>query len=196
MYGTEGIIERNRELYEKIKKSRHIDIPRIPADKNKIVMLPIDPLKGYSYWDLTDETLSKLDNKAETTITLYSNYGPIKNIEREFNKNNLDTMEHYIDFYPNRPYFARFYIPKINLELFSNLIKTPANKPSEDTTEVFGEFYNFEKKYASKPVQSSESTQRLFQQFLQDFQSQFGISSFVRGFHDLAHQKENSLFIS
>lgn len=121
-------------LLDRIDGSKSVVRPSMPlasAEKNKIVILAIDPTRLFAYFSFEKNASAKLKNRdIKGTLEVYSTQ-----LERVlhtiFNVNDKRTMNYYLNgLKANTEYFLKFNVPGIG-QLVSNKAKTPRKCPSD-----------------------------------------------------------------
>jgi hypothetical protein len=112
--------------------------------ENRLVIMPRDPTSIFAYYGFGEDTLRELkkSGRNEAYIGIHSEH-----TEDEkrifFDINNEKSMNYYFTgLKPGTKYHAGIYLPRIQLFMRSNIVETPRNYISPDTSCEFMDINN------------------------------------------------------
>ncbi len=134
--GYNGLLNRMNERKNLVLPS----MPVVPAEKNRIVLMAINPEMLFTYWDFEKTTLSKLSNQNIQGTLEVSSSQIEKILPICFNIKDEQTMNYYLKgLKSHTEYSLKLNVPGID-SLISNKVVTPRNYVSSDTNFVLGQF--------------------------------------------------------
>jgi len=139
MFKGQGAIARLDQALE-INPPHRVAIEDNLSSGDRIVLLPVNPNKFFTYWDFDKKTFEKLRsfNGIIANLGLFSDNYEVET-EIRFNPADEHSMNYYFDrIKTGEKYQSALFIPKIELYLKSNIVSL--KKPEEPV-------YNLDKRF-------------------------------------------------
>jgi len=119
-----------------------VNLPDVKEEKNKLVLMVVDPHHLFAYFSFNEETKAKLGSgEIGGVFELHDNHGIYTRDTITFEACKDNTKKyHFLGLASDTKYHVILNIPKISLSLKSDYITTPRNFKSNDLSYTEAEY--------------------------------------------------------